>query len=388
MGARELGCELACGPHTEDIPAGRWDTRGPRGQLRGLRHSVVDCGRASGAQLGLGADLVRTVTTSSTRAHRRCAPPAGKLVSASMVRLSCVESAAMDSAEALSHVFTITSKPVAPGLHLKAEFLALIELLPPEATASDVAVLASLWAHSGPTGEAFPGQKRIAREARVSERTVRDVTKRLEKAGLLTRRVPHLATRITRKTTRYSLPLAPRPRFVRPVLASTGAVGDVRVAGDRPRIAHEHPLPSVVECLTAQEPQHPPCPEQPDQRQPLPVDQRQPLPPKSQEEIIQSQSARVRVVPQAEGLAAQWTAPAAQRPAAAPSPRSPASPPVAAKRPAAAPNTAAALATLRAWVPPAKQLSLGLSESPLESTKGTADRERVIPTTTDEPRGS
>ena len=291
-----------------------------------------------------------------------------------MVRLSCVESAAMDSAEALSHVFTIASKTVMSGLHPKAELLALFELLPLDSTASDVAVLASLWAHSGPTGEAFPGQKRIAREARVSVRTVRDVTKRLERAGLLTRRVPHLATRITRKTTRYQLPLAPRPRFVRPVLVSAEA---------SPQLA-----PSVVECQTAREPQSPPPPEQPDQRQPLPVDQRQPLPPKSQEEIIQVQSARAPVVPQAEGLAAQWTAPAAQRPAAAPSPRSPAPSPVAAKRPAAAPNTAAALATLRAWVPPAKQLSLGLAESPLESTKGTADRERVIPTTTDEPSGS
>ena len=329
---------------------------------------------------GSARNSIRTVTTSQHAGTPPLRfPSPASTGNASMVRLSCVESAAMDSAEALSHVFTITSKPVAPGLHLKAEFLALIELLPPEATASDVAVLASLWAHSGPTGEAFPGQKRIAREARVSERTVRDVTKRLERAGLLTRRVPHLATRITKKTTRYQLPLAPRPRFVRPVLVSAEA----RVSGDRPQLA-----PSVVECQTAREPQSPPPPEQPDQRQPLPVDQRQPLPPKSQEEIIQSQSARAPVVPQAEGLAAQWTAPAAQRPAAAPSPRSPASPPVAAKRPAAAPNTAAALATLRAWVPPAKQLSLGLSESPLESTKGTADRERVIPTTTDEPRGS
>lgn len=287
----------------------------------------------------------------------------------------------MDSAEALSHVFTITSKVVMPGLHPKAELLALLELLPPGSTASDVAVLASLWAHSGPTGEAFPGQKRIAREARVSERTVRNVTKRLENAGLFTRRVPHLATRITRKTTRYQLPLAPRPRFVRPVLVSAEA---------SPQLA-----PSVAECPTAQEPHSILTPAlaeaprvQPDQRQPLPVDQRQPLPPKSQEEIIQSQSARVSVVPQAEGLAAQWTAPATQRPVAAPSPRSPAPSPVAAKRPAVAPNTAAALAALRAWVPPAKQLSLGLSERPLESTKGTADRERVIPTTTDKPSGS
>lgn len=287
-----------------------------------------------------------------------------------MVRLSCVESAAMDSAEALSHVFTITSKVVMPGLHPKAELLALLELLPPGSTASDVAVLASLWAHSGPTGEAFPGQKRIAREARVSERTVRNVTKRLENAGLFTRRVPHLSTRITRKTTRYSLPLAPRPRFVRPVLASTGAIGEARVSGDRPQHAHEPP----------------PRPEQPDQRQPLPVDQRQPLPPKSQEEIIQSQNARVSVVPQAETLAARLTAPADQRPATAPSPQSPAPPPMAAKR-TAAPNTAAALAALRAWTPPAKQLALGLAERHLESTKDTADRERVIPTQPDEPSG-
>lgn len=258
----------------------------------------------------------------------------------------------MTGSHALSHAFAITSKPVAPGLHPKAELLALFELLPPDATASDVAVLASLWAHSGPTGEAFPGQKRIAREARVSVRTVRDVTKRLERAGLLTRRVPHLATRITKKTTRYQLPLAPRPRFVRPVLVSAEA----RVSGDRPQLA-----PSVVECQTAREPQSPPPPEQPDQRQPLPVDQRQPLPPKSQEEIIQVQSARAPVVPQAETLAARLTAPAATR---APAPV--AAPPAARTNPK--PDTAAALATLRAWVPPAKQLTLGLTERPLEST--------------------
>lgn len=267
-----------------------------------------------------------------------------------MVRLSCVESAAMDSAEVLSHVLTFASKVVMPGLHPKAELLALLELLPPDSTASDVAFLASLWAHSGPTGEAFPGQKRIAREARVSVRTVREVTKRLERAGLLTRRVPHLATRITKKTTRYQLPLAPRPRFVRPVLVSVEAA------------------PSVSECPTAREPHSIPAPAlaaappaQPDQGQPLPVDQGQPLPPKSQEEIIQVQSARANVALQAETLAARLTAPPATRP-----PAPAAAPPAPRTNPK--PDTAAALATLRAWVPPAKQLTLGLTERPLEST--------------------
>jgi hypothetical protein len=248
----------------------------------------------------------------------------------------------MTGSQALSHAFAITSKPVASGLHPKAELLALLELLPPGSTASDVAVLASLWAHSGPTGEAFPGQKRIAREARVSERTVRDVTKRLERAGLFTRRVPHLATRPTRKTTRYQLPLAPRPRFVRPALVSAEA--------------------SVKELQMEQPPaREPTLPVQLDQRQPPPVIQRQPLPPKSQEEIIQSQSARANVAPQAETLAARLTAPAATR---APAP--PAAPPAARTIPK--PDTAAALATLRAWVPPSKQLALGLTERPLEST--------------------
>lgn len=287
----------------------------------------------------------------------------------------------MTGSHALSHAFDITSKPVAPGLHPKAELLALFERLPPDATASDVAVLASLWAHSGPTGEAYPGQLRIAREARVSERTVKRSVKRLEQAGVFTRRVPHLATRITKKTTRYQLPLAPRPRFVRPVLVSV----ESGVNGGQSEQPTARLAPSVAEFPTASES---PPPEQPSQVPLCPVVQVPPCHPKSQDEIIQVQSARAPVVPQAEGLAAQWTAPAAQRPAAAPSPRSPAPSPVAAKRPAAAPNTAAALATLRAWVPPAKQLSLGLAESPLESTKGTADRERAIPTTTDEPSGS
>ena len=255
----------------------------------------------------------------------------------------------MTGSHALSHAFDITSKPVAPGLHPKAELLALFERLPPDATASDVAVLASLWAHSGPTGEAYPGQKRIAREARVSERTVREVTKRLERAGVLTRRVPHLATRITRKTTRYQLPLAPRPRFVRPVLVSAEAsVKELQMEQPSAR-----PAPSVAEFPTAQIP----LPEQPVHRQPLPLNHRQPLPPKSQDEIIQTQSASAPVVPQAETLAARFTAPAASRAPAPP-----------AARAIPKPDTAAALATLRAWIPPAKQLALGLTERPLEST--------------------
>ena len=302
---------------------------------------------------GTTRNSIRVAITSSTRNAPPLRSPAGKLVSASLVRAVVRESAAMTGSQALSHAFAITGKVVMPGLHPKAELLALFELLPPDATPSDVAVLASLWAHSGPTGEAFPGQKRIAREARVTDRTVRAVTKRLEKAGLFTRRVPHLATRIARKTTRYQLPLSPRPRFVRPVLVSAEAA------------------PSVPVCPTAREPHSIPAPalaappEQPDQRKPVPVDQRKPVPPKSPSEIIQVQSASAPVVPQAEGLAAQWTAPTAQRPAATPSPApTPVSP-----RANPKPDTAAALATLRAWIPPAKQLALpiGLTERPLES---------------------
>lgn len=259
----------------------------------------------------------------------------------------------MTGSQALSHAFDITSKPVAPGLHPKAELLALFERLPPDATASDVAVLASLWAHSGPTGEAYPGQKRIAREARVSERTVKRSVKRLEQAGVFTRRVPHLATRITKKTTRYQLPLAPRPRFVRPVLVSVEAsVNGSQIEQPPTRLA-----PSVAECPTASES---PPPEQPVQVPPCPVVQVPPCHPKSQEEIIQVQNARVSAVPQAETLAARLTAPASARgPAAAPPPPAPRTNPK--------PDTAAALATLRAWIPPSKQLALGLTERPLES---------------------
>ena len=286
----------------------------------------------------------------------------------------------MDSAEVLSHAFATTGKVVMPGLHPKAELLALFERLPPDATASDVAVLASLWAHSGPTGEAYPGQKRIAREARVSERTVRDVTKRLERAGLLTRRVPHLATRITRKTTRYQLPLSPRPRFVRPVLVSAEA----SVVGLKIEQPTAHLAPSVAECPTAREPHSIPAPTlaaaapvEPVHRQPLPLNHRQPLPPKSQEEIIQVQNARVSVAPQAEALAARLTAPAATRAPAPPTTRA-----------IPTPDTAAALATLRAWVPPAKQLTLGLTERPLESTGAASPEERARDGLQGPPKGS
>ena len=260
----------------------------------------------------------------------------------------------MTGSHALSHAFDITSKPVAPGLHPKAELLALFERLPPDATASDVAVLASLWAHSGPTGEAYPGQLRIAREARVSERTVKRSVKRLEQAGVFTRRVPHLATRIARKTTRYQLPLAPRPRFVRPVLVSVEA----SVIGGQIEQPPARLAPSVAECPTASEP---PPPEQPVQVPLCPVVQVPPCHPKSQDEIIQTQSASAPVVPQAETLAARFTAPPASR---APAPV--AAPPATRTNPK--PDTAAALATLRAWVPPTKQLALGLTERPLEST--------------------
>lgn len=285
----------------------------------------------------------------------------------------------MDGLQALSHAVALVSKPLVPNLHPKSELREHIRALPPEATAYDVAFIAVLWAFTGPTGEAYPGQERIAREARMGVRTVREVSQRLERAGRIARRLPAPSIRPSRKTTRYQLaPLAPGPRAVR-------SIPDTTRTGEAP--ARENsPAPAAASSPPLQRQQPPPAEQE--HRQPPPVPHRQPPPVKSPSEINQIQSARAPVVPQAEGLAAQWTAPAAQRPAAAPSPRSPAPSPVAAKRPAAAPNTAAALATLRAWVPPAKQLSLGLAESPLESTKGTADRERVIPTTTDEPSGS
>jgi len=265
----------------------------------------------------------------------------------------------MDSAEALSHAVALVSKPLVTNLHPKAELAAHIRALPPEATAYDVAFIAVLWAFTGPTGEAYPGQERIAREARMGVRTVREVSQRLERAGRIARRLPAPSIRPSRKTTRYQLaPLAPGPRAVR-------SLPDIPRTGEAPAAA---PLQG----------QQPPPAEQEHRQQP-PVPHRQQPPPKSPSEITKSQSARAPVVPQAETLAARLTAPTTARgPAAAP-PTPRANP---------KPDTAAALAALRAWVPPAKQLSLGLTERPTESTKGIESKGDTGPTIPNDPRGS
>ena len=272
----------------------------------------------------------------------------------------------MDSSQALSHVVALVSKPLVPNLHPKAELAAHIRALPPEATASDVAFIAVLWAFTGPTGEAYPGQERIAREARMGVRPVREVSQRLERAGRIARRLPAPSIRPSRKTTRYQLaPLAPGPRAVRtvshPSLPRTGeAPAQENTPAPTPQLQRQQPPPAEQE-----------------HRQPPPVPHRQPPPVKSSNEINQSQSARAPVVPQAETLAARLTAPATARgPAAAP-------PPPPAPRANAKPDTAAALATLRAWTPPAKQLQL-----PLESTKGIESKGDTGPTAPSEPRGS
>lgn len=238
----------------------------------------------------------------------------------------------MDGLQALSHATALGGKPIASipstALHPKAELAALLALLPRDATASDVAVLAVLWAHTDREGEAFPGQKRIADRARVSVRTARNVVQRLERAGIIARRVPHLSTRPARRTTRYAL------------------------------IAQEQRQPS-------------PSPGA-DHRQPLPLNHRQPLPPKSSNKQTQSQNARVAVLPIAAALADRWQPPA---PRTIPTPARE----TAALR-ATAPNTAPALAVLRSWK---AQLSLPLeaTERPIESMKPTT----VVPTTREVP---
>lgn len=291
----------------------------------------------------------------------------------------------MDSPKALSHTTPFASKPLVSipptAQHPKAELAALLALLPPEATASDVAILAVLWCHSGPDGQAWPGQKRIADRARVSVRTVRNASQRMERAGVIGRRVPALATRPARKTTRYALPTAtPGPRAVRPTEQIPTP------ARELPTPTQRQPLPSVAEGRTAQEPQQPPHPEQPDHRQPLPLVHRQPLPPKSPKEINQSQSARANVLPVAAALADRFQAPGPTSSATTPpTPRRLPSPATAALR--SAPDTAPALSVLRAWK---AQLSLPLAvslEAP-ESTKPTnqgGDTEQSHPS---EPRGS
>jgi hypothetical protein len=302
----------------------------------------------------------------------------------------------MDSPQALSHITPFASKPLVSipptAQHPKAELAALLALLPPDATASDVAVLAVLWCHTGADGQAWPGQKRIADRARVSVRTVRNASQRMERAGVIGRRVPALATRPARKTTRYALPTpTPGPRAVKPADIPTPARD----------LAQRQPLPSVVdlptpltqgqplpsaEGRTAQEPQQPPRLEQPAQRQPLPVNHRQPLPPKSSNKINQSQSARVNVLPVASALADRFRAPGPASPAAAPpTPRRLPPPATAALR--SAPDTAPALGVLRAWK---AQLSLPLAVNPkapepAEQTRQGGDTDR---NPSSEPRGS
>ena len=271
----------------------------------------------------------------------------------------------MDSPQALSHAVALVSKPLVTNVHPKAELAAHIRSLPPEATAYDVAFIAVLWAFTGPTGEAYPGQERIAREARMGVRTVREVSQRLERAGRIARRLPAPSIRPSRKTTRYQLaPLAPGPRAVRSI-PDTTRTGEAPARVNAPAPAAAPPSP-----LQGQ----PPPPTEQEHRQPPPVPHRQPPPVKYPSEITKSQSARAPVVPQAETLAARLTAPATARgPAAAPP----------APRANPKPDTAAALATLRAWTPPAKQLQL-----PLESTKGTESKGDAEPSAPSKPRGS
>lgn len=255
----------------------------------------------------------------------------------------------MDGLQSLSHATALGGKPIASipatAQHPKAELAALLALLPPDATASDVAVLAVLWAHTDREGEAFPGQKRIADRARVSVRTARNVVQRLERAGIIARRVPHLSTRPARRTTHYALPKGPGPR---PVRLSSKA------------FLEGQPLPPA------------PIPAAQDQRQPLPLEHRQPLPPKSSNQINQSQNARANVLPIAAALADRWEPPASKR---IPTPARE----TAALR-ATAPNTAPALAVLRSWK---AQLSLPLEATgrPLESMKPPT----VVPTTGEVP---
>lgn len=288
----------------------------------------------------------------------------------------------MDSPKALSHITPFASKPLVSipptARHPKAELAALLALLPPDATASDVAVLAVLWCHTGPDGQAWPGQKRIADRARVSVRTVRNASQRMERAGVISRRVPALATRPARKTTRYALPTpTPGPRAVKPT-------EQIPTPAREP--TQGQPLPSAVEGRTAQEPQQPPRLEQPDHRQPLPLNHRQPLPPKSSRELNQSQSARVSVLPVAAALADRFQAPGpASSAAAPPTPRRLPVEATAALR--SAPNTAPALGVLRAWK---AQLSLPLAVTPKapEPTEPTRQGRDTEPTPPSEPRGS
>lgn len=250
----------------------------------------------------------------------------------------------MDSPQKLSHTVVLGSKPIVSipqtAQHPKAELAALLALLPPDATASDVAVLAVLWAHTDREGEAFPGQKRIADRARVSVRTARNVVQRLERAGIIARRVPHLSTRPARRTTRYALPRGPGPRAVRP--------SDV--------VLGKQPLPTPI----VQDQRQPGPPSGASQGQPLPVDQRQPLPPKSSNQINQSENARANVLPIAAALADRWQPPA---PRTIPMPVRE----TAALR-ATVPDTSPALAVLRSW---RAQLSLPLvgNQEPLQSTE-------------------
>jgi DNA-binding Lrp family transcriptional regulator len=254
----------------------------------------------------------------------------------------------MDGLQALSHATALGGKPIASipstAQHPKAELAALLALLPPDATASDVAVLAVLWAHTDREGEAFPGQKRIADRARVSVRTVRNVVQRLERAGIIARRVPHLSTRPARRTTRYALPKGAGPRPARPLAA--GVLEGQSLPPAPPPIVREQQQPS-------------PSPGA-EHRQPLPLKHRQPLPPKSSIQQTQSQNARANVLPIAAALADRWEPPASKR---IPTPARE----TAALR-ATAPNTAPALAVLRSWK---AQLSLPLEATgrPLESMK-------------------
>lgn len=266
----------------------------------------------------------------------------------------------MDGLQALSHATALGGKPIASipatAQHPKAELAALLALLPPDATASDVAVLAVLWAHTDREGEAFPGQKRIADRARVSVRTARNVVQRLERAGIIARRVPHLSTRPARRTTRYALPKGPGPRPARPSSET---------------FLEERPLPPVAVAGTlsaAQEQRQPPPQKRVEHRQQLPLRHRQSLPPKSSIQQNQSQNAHANVLPVAAALADRWEPPPAK------------TIPTPARERAALqgtiPNTTPALTVLRAWK---AQLSLPLEGTgrPLESTKQAS----LVPTT-------
>lgn len=257
----------------------------------------------------------------------------------------------MTSSQILSHTLTSASKPLVAlpetAWHPKGELSALLAALPPDATASHVAVLVALWTHTNAEGQAWPGQERLSERARVCLRTTNEAIKYLEQAGLLVRRVPKLVKRHGRQTTQYRLPTVPRPRKAQParaVLTEQQTPTPVTLA--EPAQQQPTPAPAFVAAVSSGLQSSPPA-----QVQPAHVNHVQPLHAKYPREKLNQSSqnacARTRETP------ARSTAPTTPQPRRAPAP-------VLAALRSVVPDTGPVLAILRGW---RAQLPLPFEES-------------------------